>query len=348
MSTVASINTQERAEPTLSVIVAAYNIEDYIEECVRSILASDSVDYEIIAIDDGSSDATPHILQSLASQHPMLQALSRDNHGPSAARNAGIELARGQYLIFVDGDDWVEPGYIDTALDHIKQDPKADLWVFDYTDVSQTERTRQPCRPNFWESRNAAWNKIYRRELIGNDRFDEGMLYEDLAAVRPWVARARHPRHINRALYNYRNTRSGSIMNSKDTRRFFELLTAASLCVERIERYLERHDTGGLEQQLGPDWKRRFYTVDVFVPAIIYWSRKIDDRAARHDYIARFMEKLPSGTPSAQWLARDFGAKIALASRLYKRRHYRAAEFLLFDLGRLKREVTNRIGRAKD
>lgn len=329
----------------ISVIVAAYNIEGYIEDCVRSILSSDSSDYEIIAVDDGSSDNTGEILNALASEHPLLEVHSRTNHGPSAARNAGIERARGRYLIFVDGDDWVEPGYIDTALDYIHRDPEVDLWVFDYTDVSETERTRQPCRPTFWESRNAAWNKIYRRELIGDDRFDEGMLYEDLAAVRPWVARARRPRHIDRALYNYRNMRSGSIMNSKDTSRFFELLTAASLCVQRVEQHVSNDSTVDLKQKLGSDWKRRFYTADVFVPAIIYWSRKIDNRKARHDYISQFMQQLPAGTPSAQWLVRDFGFKIALASRLYKNGNYRAAEFLLFDLGRFKRSVTSRISR---
>ncbi len=144
-----------------------------------------------------------------------------------AARNTGISAASGQYLTFIDGDDWVEPGYIDTCLAEISASPGTELWVFDYIDITSSGRYRQSCAADFWSCRNAAWNKIYRRDLIGEDRFDEDILYEDLAAVRPWVARAKQKLRVNRALYNYRNLREGSIMSSVDTTRFFDLFTAA-------------------------------------------------------------------------------------------------------------------------
>ncbi|KEZ77873.1 glycosyl transferase family protein [Salinisphaera hydrothermalis C41B8] len=330
-------NTHSTRHPTISVIVAAYNIAGFIDACLASILASRSLAFEVIVVDDGSTDDTNEKANAFTAD-PRLRIVQRPNGGLGAARNSGIEAAHGRYIMFVDGDDWLEPDAVDSCLGAIENSPQADLLVFDYIDVRPHSTRRRICRPDFWGTKNAAWNKVYARALIGEHRFDTDIIYEDLAAVRPWVARARHPIHIDKALYHYRNTRSGSIMNSRDISRFFELFTAAERCVERIE-------ADGSNTALGSDWKRRFYTSDVFVPGVIYWSIEIDDRATRHDYIARFMDTLPPlDLPSTRLLTRDFGPKIALIGECYKRRAYRLADFLLSDLGHYKRRVAHRLG----
>lgn len=323
-------------------MVAAYNIADYIGDCLTSLLATDDPRCEVIVVNDGSTDETPAILASFEAEHPMLRVLDRINGGLGAARNSGIEAARGDYVTFVDGDDWVQSDYVGTCLTHLVDDPSADLWVFDYIDVTDSGRFVQRCMPNFWECKNAAWNKIYRRDLIGSDRFDEDILYEDLAAVRPWVARCQRPRRIDTALYNYRNMRTGSIMSSVDTTRFFELLTAAERCVSRIEAFGSARQ---LESCMGADWRKRFYTADVFMPAIVDWPRKIDSAAERRLFSAEFMARLPEGDiPDKRILATTYGIKIAVATLCYERGAFGTGDLLLHRLGRIKRRLLGGAG----
>ncbi|MGN8199907.1 glycosyltransferase family 2 protein [Salinisphaera sp. RV14] len=331
--------------PTLSVIVAAYNIADFIGECLDSLVTEADRDHEIIVVDDGSTDATRDILADRSARHPQLRIIQRKNGGLGAARNTGIDAASGRYLTFVDGDDWVEPGYVDTCLAEISAHPEIELWVFDYIDVTPESRQRQTCADDFWSCRNAAWNKIYHRDLIGDDRFDEGILYEDLAAVRPWVARAKRKRHLDRALYNYRNQRVGSIMNSIDTTRFSELFTAASLCVQRVEISL---GANGAQATLGADWRRRFYTCDVFVPGLVQWSRKIHEASLRRRYAEEFTAYFDKNTDglSKRQLARHFGLKFAVAAFCYEHNAFAAGDFLLHRMGRMKRRLMARISGA--
>ncbi|MGN8158608.1 glycosyltransferase family 2 protein [Salinisphaera sp. SWV1] len=332
--------TQGIELPTLSVVVAAYNIADFIGACLDSLVSETYGDYEVIVVDDGSTDATLEILADRSARYPQLRIIQRENGGLGAARNTGIAAASGKYLTFVDGDDWVEPGYIETCLAEISAHPEIELWVFDYIDVTSHGRQRQACADDFWSCRNAAWNKIYRRELIGGERFDEDILYEDLAAVRPWVARANHKRYLDRALYNYRNLRKGSIMSSVDTTRFFDLFTAADRCVERIECSLGADRAQAL---LGADWRRRFYTSDVFMPGLVDWPRKIAEAPLRRRYAAEFTSHLNENTDgiSKSLLARDFGLKIALAALCYEYSALGAGDFLLHRMGRMKRRLTS-------
>ena len=94
---------------TFSIIVPVYNVEQYLEQCLESILAQNYDDYEVICVNDGSTDSSREILTAWESRMPQMRVIDRENGGLSAARNTGFEAATGEYVVFVDSDDWVEP-----------------------------------------------------------------------------------------------------------------------------------------------------------------------------------------------------------------------------------------------
>ncbi|WP_109992054.1 glycosyltransferase family A protein [Salinisphaera sp. LB1] len=331
----------EPPQPAISMVIAAYNISAYIDECLQSLLVPEACDCEIIVVDDGSTDATPARLARY--RDPRLRVVRQANGGLGAARNTGIAEARGRYLLFVDGDDWTSPDLVPRCLAAIEARPDVGIFVFDYFDVTAEGQSRRRCTPDFWGAHNAAWNKLYRRDAIGNDRFDVGLWYEDLASVRAWLACCARLAHIDAPLYFYRNDRTGSIMNALDDERLMHLPIAAERCVARIERCALSPTT--LDERLGANWKRRFYTVEVFVRGIIQRPRAMPDAATRRAFVARMKARLPTGVPDVDVVRRQFGVKIAVASLCYKNDADRAAEILLYDLRRVRNRVARVFGR---
>ncbi|WP_424821870.1 glycosyltransferase family 2 protein [Salinisphaera sp.] len=312
--------------------MTAYNVADYIEPCLASLLVPEATQCEIIVVDDGSTDATP----KLATLHhdPRLRLIRQTNGGPGSARNTGLDAARGDYILFVDGDDWVQPDLIPQCLAHVRQYPDADLFVFDYADITANGRIYRSCGVTFWDAKNAAWNKLYSRRLIDGDRFDEDIWYEDLAIVRPWVARAGKVVRIDTALYNYRFTRPGSIMNSHDVQRFLDLVVAGNRCVDRIETDAMQSHGARLIAPLGTNWKSRLYTDEIFIPGIIEWSRKITNPRLRRQYARRFMAAIPDKhTIDIHAIRRYYGRQIAAASLCYLLGAYLVGDTLLHRFG---------------
>ena len=97
----------------VSVVVPAYNIENYVEQCVLSVLNQTYPCCELILVDDGSTDDTPEILDALAEKNKIIRVIHKENAGVSVARNAGIDAATGDYIVFVDGDDYLAPGFLE-------------------------------------------------------------------------------------------------------------------------------------------------------------------------------------------------------------------------------------------
>src|SRR5664280_106059 len=129
----------------LSIIVPAHNIEGYLERCLRSLLEQDldPNDYEIIVVDDGSSDRTQIIAEELSLRYPQITVHSQENQGPSAARNAGIHIARGKYIYFVDGDDYIASqvlGKLVTVMDQAR----LEVLAFEFAIVGPTDDLPDP------------------------------------------------------------------------------------------------------------------------------------------------------------------------------------------------------------
>ncbi len=175
--------------PEISVIVPVYNTEDYLRQCLDSLSAQTMENIEIIVVDDGSTDRSPKICDEYAEKDPRMIVIHRENGGLSAARNSGLDIAQGEYVLFVDSDDWVEPDFCKVPLDAARQ-TGADLVIFQRMWHREGEEAElQPPFPEtgiadkgkiltkWWDIVGViSWNKLYRRSLFSNLRFPEGKL----------------------------------------------------------------------------------------------------------------------------------------------------------------------------
>lgn len=215
----------------ISVIVSIYNIQEYLPKAVDSLLNQSFKRLEIILVDDGSTDESGRICDAYAKKDGRIRVIHKENGGLSSARNAGIEAASGEYIAFVDGDDWIDPGMYEDMLTAIQKNG-ASLAVCNYKEISRNGvKDTSTDELVVWEGRealkafveederyqiqNAAWNKLYTRKLMGGLRFPEGRLFEDIVYTTKLIAASEKTVYLNRAYYNYVTDRGGSIMNSK-------------------------------------------------------------------------------------------------------------------------------------
>ena len=145
------------SEPGHTVVVAAYNAADTVGDAIGSVLAQTVSDLEIVVVDDGSSDATPEILSELAAGDERIRVVRQETAGASAARNAALERARGEYLTILDSDDLVMPRYLESMAGALEADPRAGLaytraWVLDET-AEGRGRVRRETYPARWQVR---------------------------------------------------------------------------------------------------------------------------------------------------------------------------------------------------
>lgn len=228
---------EEEQTELISVIIAAYNIETYIERGIRSVCGQTYRNLEIIVVDDGSTDATGRILDELAVKDARIQVIHEENGGLAHARNTGIARAKGNYIGFVDGDDWIDPDMYEKLFSALR-DKQADIAVCRYRQITSTRTLDESAdRAVLFEGQealevyveereefaiqNAAWNKLYRRELLEGNPFPDGRWYEDIVFATKALARAGRCIYLDIALYNYIIDREDSIMNRRINSRTF-------------------------------------------------------------------------------------------------------------------------------
>ncbi len=226
--------------PQFSIIIPVYRVEEYLEKCVDSILAQTCQDFELLLIDDGSPDGSGAICDRYAASHPnQVRALHQPNGGAGAARNRGIELAQGDYLLFVDGDDWLAPNLLEDLSASIAATP-ADLYLFGalverdgkvtgelHEELPADLPTHTKDAPQLFFGVMAPWNRAYRRTLFteGGIRFATKVWYEDIRIVTKVLALAEQVVRLPGAYYHYLQ-REGSAMNNKNCARNVEILYA--------------------------------------------------------------------------------------------------------------------------
>lgn len=226
--------------PKFSLIVPVYRIEEYLPKCIDSVLAQTCQDFELLLIDDGSPDGCGKICDDYAARHPdRIRAVHQPNGGAGAARNHGIRLSRGEYLLFVDGDDYLSPDFL-AALTGVIEKTPADLVLFgalverDGRQVGRLDETVPAERlltvrdePELYFGVMAPWNRAYRRTLFTeNDiEFATKVWYEDIRVVTKLLAVAQTAYRLPGAYYHYLQ-REGSAMNNKNVARNAEILQA--------------------------------------------------------------------------------------------------------------------------
>lgn len=217
-------------ENKISIIVPIYNVEQFLEECVKSILNQTYQDLEVILVNDGSTDRSSEICDELAATDGRIIVFHQNNQGTSEARNTGLKLATGQYIGFVDSDDVIHPNMYEWLMAAL-QEEKAEVAIcherafydrncnFDEMNLKHIEKVenREQLFSHFmdvWTGPiNFVWNKLYNRELFDGIRFQKGIKMEDMFIQVDVLQRVTKAVWIREALYGYRQ-RSGSIMNS--------------------------------------------------------------------------------------------------------------------------------------
>ncbi|WEG11498.1 glycosyltransferase family 2 protein [Pullulanibacillus sp. KACC 23026] len=215
-------------EPKISIIVPAYNIETYIERCVDSILNQTFYDLELIIVNDGSKDKTGEICDEIAELDQRVKVVHKKNGGPASARNLGIEKAKGEFIGFVDGDDYIDLDMYD-LLYKLAVQYEADLvecavkmiWN-DRIEVKENHGGIESGDHLFaikslldFPIRNCPVNKLYKRELFANLRYPN-KLYEDGFMAYKIYYRAKKYVYVGKGKYNYVR-REGSRMDQQGT-----------------------------------------------------------------------------------------------------------------------------------
>ena len=209
----------------VSVIVPVYNVEKYIDKCIKSLLRQNFDGYEIIIINDGSPDDSQLIIDKYYKRYPnIIVPIIKENGGLSSARNYGIKKAKGAYILFVDSDDYVYDNYIKDLYDEILK-TDSDIVIGDYCLKSgESEcildgvelRMNDDLLKCAIVSMPAAWNKIYKKSIFVDNHisYPEKLYYEDLATTPLLLANSKKISYLHKPIYYYVN-HEVSIMNQK-------------------------------------------------------------------------------------------------------------------------------------
>ncbi|WP_270743310.1 glycosyltransferase family 2 protein [Streptococcus infantarius] len=236
-----------------SIIVPAYNVAQYIEECVESVLNQDYDNYEVIVIDDGATDETPQIIDSLAQKSEKVKVIHQKNGGLSAARNSGIEAANGDYIIFLDGDDfWSSQSFLNDINNRLNEN-SVDVIIYSYS-YHYTDKIVKKTISNKGLSGNIkkdcldlvkrelitapAWNKCVKRTLFadGSLDFQVGFLSEDCLWCANLLKLMTSYAVFDNAQYMYRQNRAGSITNVVKEKNVLDILKSISIGLDNIEK----------------------------------------------------------------------------------------------------------------
>lgn len=209
----------------ISVIVPIYKVEKYLDECISSIVNQTYRNMQIILVDDGSPDRCGEICDEWAKRDSRIMVIHKSNGGLSDARNAGIDVAIGEFIVFIDSDDWVESTMLE-VMHNLLQKEQADFVACGIVDCYPDKKIVHSMPYTVGGSELfleriykdtvfpiSAWNKLYRRECWKELRFPKGKLCEDAFTTYLLVDKARKIVQIPNALYNYR-IRESSIMTT--------------------------------------------------------------------------------------------------------------------------------------
>ena len=271
--------------PEISVIVPVYNVDKYLKKCLDSILVQTFSNIEIICVNDGSTDNSRKILEEYKNKDSRIKIVDKKNGGLSSARNAGMKVAVGEYISFIDSDDWIEPTMLEKLyesmtthntditicavhqFDEQKQqnDDTNKYYTLEYFDESfdNCAFSYEKTRPFIMDVCVMAWNKLYRRSHIDECQaeFPDGLIFEDGPFFFSIFFKTKRVSIVRDFLYNYRINRTGSIIQ-KAGKKFLDVIDVVELMFNSIK-----------DEPCFNDIKNEFYI------------RKADDIVYRYDVI---------------------------------------------------------------
>lgn len=246
--------------PKYSLIVPVYNVQKYIEKCISSILDQDYANYEIIIVDDGSTDKSAEIIDRITNlNRDKIVSIHQENKGLGGARNTGLEKATGKYVWFIDSDDTIAP-YSLKHLDEFIQKQEVDILVFDRVAIDELGNEMETevgvdfehedifsleKNPQMLYMSPSACNKIFRKELFEKTKicFPDKIWFEDLYTIPKLYFHANKMGYLHESLYLYLQ-RDGSIMNNRNVEKNIDITTAVNEIItyyKKEKKYEQYH-----------------------------------------------------------------------------------------------------------
>ena len=240
--------------PLISIIIPIYNVSDYLERCVKSVQKQSYTNLEIILVDDGSTDNSGAICDDLGKDDDRIKTIHQNNMGLAGARNTGIDACSGDYICFVDSDDYVHPDYVRYLL-KICVDNNCEIGICghfptdkmeSFHEVNWDEKAivydKKQIFDSFYSDMHVpiviAWNKIYSRQCIGNIRYDAGYIHEDEGTTFKFMYNASKIAYGKERLYYYFD-RADSITGQSYSKKRLDILKAYE---NRIEFYHDHNE----------------------------------------------------------------------------------------------------------
>lgn len=276
----------------ISIVIPCYNVEKYVEKCIKSIMNQTYSELEVIVIDDKSTDGTYDVLLKLKKEYNdrFILLQNEKNGGLAYTRNFGVKKATGKYIGFIDSDDYVAPDYYKVLAEKILND-KSDLVVNDIQLVDESgnnignvvkscildEVSKVSIIDNGLAA--SACNKLLRKDLLLKYPFLEGKINEDVASIIPIIVHSDKISYTDKAVYNYVQ-RHNSIQNSKFSEKRFDMFDSIKVCLDRIS------DDSNYETY------RDIILLHQLLEIYIYILIEINDEDERYNLISKFIDKL--------------------------------------------------------
>lgn len=266
----------------ISIIVPIYNVDKYLEECIESLKNQTYKNLEIILINDGSADNSEQICREEAKQDNRIVFINKKNGGAASAKNKGLKVAKGDYITFVDSDDFIEPDMIEYMVNTIKK-YNSDIIQCSFINLyKNTEKFKQDkiveqriSSKDFlelfltkWDS-SLFWNKLFKRDVIENVFFKEGRCIDDEFFTYKCVINSKSIVTSNKIVYNYRMRKSG-VMKSESSQK--------QILKDRVDYLYERYDlVRTLYKDLYKDFLEHLLTYYLIISKDYYVDEKLLD-----------------------------------------------------------------------
>ncbi|NFO13453.1 glycosyltransferase [Clostridium botulinum] len=241
----------------ISVVIPIYNVERYLEKCLESVVSQNFDSYQVILVNDGSTDSSEKIAKKFVKKYKRFKIVNKTNAGLGAARNTGLQHCSGKYVVFIDSDDYIEKDYLYTLYNSVKPN-NSDMAIcsfekiFENKNKSIVNMLNIDCDKTYsgidtlkllFKSKIScyAWDKIYKRKLFNdnNIKYCEGRLYEDIFTTIKLISSCRRISFVNKPLYKYR-IRNGNITSEKT----LKAINDFNYAVQEVNIYLKKNHWG--------------------------------------------------------------------------------------------------------
>ncbi|MBC2369586.1 glycosyltransferase family 2 protein [Listeria booriae] len=271
----------------VSIIIPIYNIEKYVERCLDSILAQSYQNFEVLAVDDGSTDQSGALVKRYADQDTRVSIIKKPNGGQASARNLALSQAKGDYILMIDGDDYILPNLLEKCISELTKG--ADIVVFDYLSLDKKQQQHYvSVGSSPITAGTAPWNKMYATHLWQNIVFPEGCWYEDLGVVPFLLLKSKQTCKINEAFYVYDQSREDSQTNTINLTRYLDILVVLNYLKQQVETLPEAHK----------DTISSMYLEQLGYVMTLNKSQNIQNKKDRHAFLGKMQQELEIACPN--------------------------------------------------